>query len=473
MPFLYLSHSILGAAALLSAGVSPLGRSRYLRVLAGLGVLSAAVLFFAPGADHTWRTTQLTIVDARVIGVAIGCAWVVLAAVESRQQEGRWDAAVLVGVACTGLAFLATGRWAVPMLLLWIPGICGLTALVGGRLPRLTIGLGTAGLTAGLAIASAMSHSWTVAEPLPGWPFALVASGAALYAVAGSIAATENNVGVGVSAAPLLVGAAFVLATGPARNAGPFASLAVLVVALASGLVALRAADSSIRWIGLWIVAAMTSVASLSFDPYSISRAAAAAILAVCALALWPSSFGRAQIERGALVSVLALTAGFNAVAAAGSISFHHAIATDDVTRSASWAAVTSLLPATLALGIAIGARLARRVEPEAYSVPDVLATWALFVVAVLIGVFPFGASGSSGVILYLVAAAAGIVAARLIRHQPATEVAAEAAHVDTRPFRLPSLLERPAGILALVLTVGAVITVMGFAYQGLRVGFL
>jgi hypothetical protein len=473
-PLLYLSHAILGAAALLCAGAEPAARSRYLRGLSAVGVLSATVLFFAPDAGHVWRTTQLATVDGRVVGVAAGCAWLLLAAIESGRGEGRWDAAVLVGVGSTGLAFLAAGRWAVPLLLLWLPAVCGLAAVVATRLSRLLVGLGTAGVVAGLAVAAAISHSWTVALPIEGWPVSLVASGAALYAVAGATLGSDREVTVSATATPLLVGAGFVLLSGPARSAGPSASLGALVLALVAGLIALRARDSVARWVGLWIVAAMGGVALLSFDPYLVSRAATGGILATSVVALWPASLGRAQIERGALVAVLALTAGFNAVAAAGSISFAHAIATDDVTKSAAWAAVASLLPAVIAIGVAIGARLARHSEREAYTVPGVLATWALFIVAVLIGVFPFGAHGPSGVTLYLVAAAAGVAAARFFRRAaPVPATGGALAELDARSFRIPGALEKVAGSLASALLVAAVVTTIGFAYEGLRVGFL
>ncbi|HET7483271.1 MAG TPA: hypothetical protein VFK89_10460 [Actinomycetota bacterium] len=473
MGFLYLANAVLALGAALSAGATTSARSRYLQGVAVGGIVVAALFFFAPGVGDTWRTTRLSAMDARLVGITTGCAWLVFAAAEARRRDGRWDVAVLVGVAATSVAFIGGSRWSVPWLVLWVPGALAVVLAWSARTARLLIAAGTASITAGLALSASASDSWALPVPADGMKLALVAAGAVAIVVAATLGGDAARGGAGAAMTPIAVGAAFIVLGGPGRAAGPFASLIVVVAALVCGVVDLLRGASTARWIRPWIVGVMTAAALLAFDPYLISRAGATAILGATALELWPESLGRAQIERGALVALLALTAGFNAIASAALISFRHAIDAAVLWRAGPWSAVTALLPATLAMGLVIGSRVARSREEEAYSVAGVIATWTVFVVAVLIGVFPFGARGTSGVTLYAVAAIAGIAATRVLPRPNVVPELVGRVDVDLRPFAPPRAIDRGAGVAAAVVLAAAVLAVLGFAYEGLRVGFL
>jgi hypothetical protein len=256
-------------------------------------------------------------------------------------------------------------------------------------------------------------------------------------------------------------------------------AVAVLALSVGCAVVTIARKAVDIRFLGSWVVALMLSLALLDPGGNVAARAGFAAVIALTALVLWPLSLGRAQIERGIVIAFVSITAGYNAIAGAAQVAFEHATATDDVLASAPWAAFSALLPAALAAGVALGARLGRHAEHEAYSVPGVLATWGLFLAAVAWGIVPED-GGVAGVWLYLVAVAAGVGAARLSRMREA--VVPEAVVVPEGPPQHdvmfdPWSLGRREDAFALrgAIVLGAVVAlaILVITYQGLKVGFL
>lgn len=277
---------------------------------------------------------------------------------------------------------------------------------------------------------------------------------------------------------PLSTGGSFLLLASQ-RSDAPVVAVTILFLSLACAVVTIARKAVDIRFLGSWVVALMLSLALLDPGGDVSARAGFAAIIAVTTLVLWPLSLGRAQIERGIVIAFVAITAGYNAIAGAAAVAFEHATATDDVWASAPWAMFSALLPAALAAGVALGARLGRHAEHEAYTVPGVLATWGLFFAAIAWGVVPED-GGTAGVWLYVVAVAAGVGAARLSRMRdtvvPETVVVPEGPPQHDVMFD-PWSLGRREDALALraAMGLGAVVGIatLVITYQGLKVGFL
>lgn len=481
---LFLGHAFLGLVALIGRETRDETRSQLLQIVSGAGIVLGAVVFFAPGSDEIWRTTLMAPDRAHLVGVATACAWLILLVLERISGEGAWDAAVLIGTGSSSLALFGMNRWAVPALLFW-----GVTALALGALAsrarrpgatRFGLAAGSAALVAGI-----VGHAWS--EDAWSWP--REPEGASLWLLltaavllSGAIPGTGGwgMFGSRSSAAvlPLLTGSSFLLLASQ-RSDAPVVAVVVLLLSLGCAVTTIVRNAVDIRFLGSWVVALMLSLALLAPGGDIAARAGFAAVIALTTLVLWPLSLGRAQIERGIVIAFVAITAGYNAIAGAATVAFEQATATEDVLASAPWAAFSALLPAALAAGVALGARLGRHAEHEAYTVPGVLATWALFLAAVAWGVVPED-GGTAGVWLYVVAVAAGVGAARVSRMReavvPETVVVPEGPPQHDVMFD-PWSLGRQQDALAVrgAIAVGAIIAVaiLVITYQGLKVGFL
>lgn len=479
--FLYLAPGGLALLALSSRGAEAPARSRFLQFLSSVGLAISVVVFFAPSSGEAWRSTVMDADRAHLIGVATACAWLVFLTVERTRPDGDWDACMLVGVGASGLSLFGANRWAIPALLFWI-----VTALAVAALTARVPGTGAARASifgAGVLVAAAMagellaSGRWELHE-LSGWPWWVLVGAVVLLSGAVPGAGGWSSFGRSTAAAafPLLIGAAFLLVASPSSTDEPFVALALILVGVGAGIGSVLKRALEVRLIGTWAVALMLGLAFVAPSGQVPARAGFAAVTAVTGLVLWPMSLGRAQIERGLLVAFVSITAGFNAISLAAGGAFVEATATDDVLTAAPWAMIAALLPAALASGVVLGARIGRRAEAEEYTVEGVLATWALFLSAVAWGLFPAGSgSGLGGLWLYVVAVAVGAGAARFAatrgaREVPRSDVADE---LDLRVIELSSGVELALSRGAVVLGAASVVAVLVMTYQGLRLGFL
>jgi hypothetical protein len=146
------------------------------------------------------------------------------------------------------------------------------------------------------------------------------------------------------------------------------------------------------------------------------------------------------------------------------------------VIEVAPWAAISGLLPVALAAGVALGALVGRNPEPESYTRSGVLGSWALVLLTVVVGVFPFvgdtGGGGVAGPGLYVVAVVAGAGAARYAGGLGAAQLppTSTARFLDV-PIHVP--WPRPVEIGVVVLGALTALALVGITYRGLSFGFL
>ncbi|HYI45383.1 MAG TPA: hypothetical protein VE174_07990, partial [Actinomycetota bacterium] len=207
-------------------------------------------------------------------------------------------------------------------------------------------------------------------------------------------------------------------------------------------------------------------------------QAAAAGLLAGTSVLLWPLAEGRAQIERGLLVAFVPPSAGFAAIVAAAVASFDQATATQEVLEAVPWTAVTALLPAAVAAGVMLGARVGRRVEAEHYQPSAVIATWVLFFTVLAAGLWPRAigsGGGASGRIfaLNVLAVIAGVIAARFGVRPSTHAPAASAGSVNLSLAALPRSSARPVEWAAASIAVAALLCTGWYLLRGLQLGFL
>ncbi|HJR45855.1 MAG TPA: hypothetical protein VJ927_09640 [Actinomycetota bacterium] len=474
---LSLVHAVLALILLAGRGLEGAGRARLIRAVAIAGGAAAALLLLFRGADSVWGAQRLDPQSGALAAVAVFCAWAIVAAVAG--EEGRWDIGALVGAASTALILFATSRWAAPALLFW--AVIGAAAVVAGRAAGaraytwLAVVLADLCVLGALAAHSLAEESWRMpTEVPPPLLIPLVAGVVLRVGVAPKTGIWGLMGGVEAAFLPLLIGSGFALV--PAASGGDEVAVALglLVVALAAVAWSVLVTRMQLAVVASWIVCLLLAVVWI--EPSTAARAAATAALAVGALALWPWTSGRARSERALLLGLVPATIGFGVVLAGAAASFERATSAASVATAAPWFAFAALLPAALAAAVTLGASWARRVEAETYRPPAVLTLWALAALGVVLGLSPrpelgFGGGGTRSTLLYLAAAVAGVLAARLIPGQAPALSAAEEPASGALALHGPwaTWLAR----LALVLGLLALVIVLWFTYTGLRLGFL
>jgi hypothetical protein len=481
--FLYLGHAAIGLALLATRPLKRELRSAAVLAGSGAGVLLAAGLYLAGDSNAAWRTTELEASTAALIATAIACAWILLGSLD--RGSGRGDAGCLIGVACSGLVLFATNEWVVPGALYWVASSLAVVVMTRGKsaVPaRVAVLVSDVAAIVALASHSLDLQTWRMPVAIEGWPYwvlvgALVVRAGVLPQL-GVWASLPSR--MGACGLPLLVAGGFALLLGPVSGSQVSAALALLVVALASCFWALMGKDLLLATVAAWPVSLTLGVGFIS--PDAATRAGIAAVLAVTAVVLWPHCLGRAEAERGLLLAFVPATAGFGVIVAGALEAFERSTESTTVIESAPWAAAAALLPAALAGGVALGARLGRRLEPATPERLPLAASWIVVGLSVLMGVAPEGflelesgaGSTSRTTWLHLVALGAGVGAAFLFAGRSGRVIPRRA---EGR-LRTGAILARPSfGVPLVWLTVALGVVAVGGAlwltYEGLKVGFL
>lgn len=475
IPALFLAHSLIALAAVAAMGLERPQRERFLQGAAVAGGVLGLVLFFAsPLLGDTWRTAELTPSGTRLAGIAIAAAWIVVAVGERSRGGGRWDIVALTGVAATALCLYSVNQWTVPALL--FAGVASLAVALlnqGRGVAIAATAAGMATLAAALLWQTLDAQTWALPTPITGTRVWVAVVAAALFALVPIVSEVRDRPS---PATPLALGLSYATFGSVAQGAGPLVALIFVGVALVAVVRSLLVPRGSQRIVLSWVIAVTLGLAALSGNLYVTTRAGIAGVLAASAIALWPLSLGRAQIERGVLVAFVAVTAGFNAIAAAASYSFDRATSFERVLDAAPWAAISALLPVALAAGVALGASVGRNPEPEEFTRSGVLGSWALVLLTVVVGVFPYVGeavdAGLAGPGLYVVAVVAGVAAARYLSGLGASDSAPPS---TTRFLDVPVRIPWSRAAELAVMGVGAVtaLAIVLVTFQGLRLGFL
>ncbi len=482
MPFLYLGHGVLalGALFITTAGSpSEEDRARARRVIALLGCLLSLVLFLLRHTDVSWRTTTVVAGPAAAAGLATASAWL-LFGIAKREGRHLLDGA-LIGCASSALVLFALNRWVVPALLFWLAGSLAIAALVEDHDHRLQVWL-TLACSDVLVVAALVLH----ANAGETWLLPASATETTSWLLVGAALLRSGSIprvgawGAGASPAlPLLAGGSLALLTGIADREQPWLGLAVVVATIGIGIWMLRSKRILLAVLGAWPVATMFGL--LLVVPGAPWQAAAAALLGLTSVLLWPETLGRARAERGYLIALVPISVGFSALVAAAAASFEEATATPEVLSAAPWTAVSALLPVMLALGVALGARLGRLLEPERYEPSSVIALWFVFALALAGGLWPRFVSGDAPhsarvFFVHLLAVAVAVVVARWFPHVAQgsrPRPPGEQLELDLSVVAVPGAATKVVSWAALGLGAAVVVTIAWISVRGLRVGFL
>lgn len=468
-------HAVLAAGLLLTRPLAAAERSRAITAAGLLGAASALVLFVVRGSTTTWGSLSMQEGRAATAATAVFCAWLLVVATDD--GRGRWEGGALVGAGSAALIGFSLNGWIVPALLFWIC-ISAATAVGSAisdptRSTRAVVGLSDACVVGALATWAVTEETWRMPGSLDGWILVVAIVGIALRAgVAPRIGSWELAAGGRVALIPLLWGSVFALV--PTLSDGDEVAVA-LVFLLAGMLAALWCAIRSpqVVLVAGWIVATM--LALVFVEPEALGKAAAAAALAATAALVWPWTGGRAGPERGLLLALVPLTVGFGPIVGAASASFERSSTAASVLSAAPWTAFAALLPAALAVGVTMGAAIARRAEPETYRPVAVLVTWAIAGLALVLGL-----TGGAGLgleldpelWLYAVAAFLAVGAARFAPRQPVlNEVVTSEPALGV--LAVPSSISKVAEPAGVILVGGALVATLWLTYVGLRTGFL
>ena len=473
-PAFLLVHAGLGGLALLAAGLPVAARHRAVQVTAAAGLVCAGALY---GLEDRWRTVDLSLPAARTVAVATGTAWLLVLVTD--RGRGRWRTAALVGCASTGLLIAASNRWLVPLLVFWACSTFALVLVVrDARAPslcRFSLIAGDALMLSALIASGQDAQEWVRPASLEGWQPWAATAGALLRGGAIPFTGIWGTFDTeAVPAVPLLVAGAFVLPL-PSMAAQPWVAVGLLCAALVTAVWLLSRDQANISVVAAWPV--LLSLATAFAASRAEAPAGVQAILATAAIALWPLTSGRGEVERGVLVSFAPPTAGFIAVALAASASFEAASRISGLSGSLPWAILVGLLPIGLLAGVLVGTRVCAMPEPEGFEPSAVLGVWALLAASMLIWLIPATSSapwGGGGSWLQLGALAAALVAGIATRRWGRARPAAPG---RTRHGLV--VLEgsgaspRVAALASLVIGMAALATVVLFTIEGLRLGFL
>lgn len=481
LPLLFLAHTAIAVAMVFLRPLGDRERARLVRMGALVGMGVSALLFLVRGNDETWGAAQLEPDSGAIVAAAAFCAWAIVAS--GAGGSARWDVGALVGAGSTGLALFATSGWIVPAMLFWVVvSVATAVAVPASRRSAglwLTLVLSDACFVGGWIAVWLDTSSWALPDGVEGW--ALIPLAAAIVLRTGALAGEgswELSSGPQAAMLPLVVGSGFALVPAVSRGEEVYLSLGLLVVAAALVGWAVASTRPRLGPLGAWTSAVMLALCVI--EPEALGRAGVAALLGTTVIVLWPHTGGRAQAERGLLLSAVPLTVGFGAIVGGAGVSFERATLADSVLSAAPWSAVAALLPVALAGGVTLGAQIARRSEPEHFEPGAVLVTWGIAVVALVLGLAPRadlafsggGTATSRAMWLFVVAAIAGVVAARVVGKVPGVKM-----EPGEPPGPHPARLDGgPARAVALA-TAAAAVPILGavawLTYEGLRNGFL
>ena len=490
MGLLVSAHAVLAGILIASRWLPSEIRLIVVRASAGVGSVLGVVLFLARHGDGSWRTISLIPDAAALTGLAIACAWLIVA-VTAATGEG-WQSGALVGVASSSLALSGLSLWSVPFLLFWICGSLAVLMLTYAEPRRGTalvaIVLSDVSLAVAFMCQVARTESWPMPPLMSGASFWLVL--AAIVLRAGALPSVGTWVLLGSRAAPalpLLTGGSFILLARLGGRVEPWLAAGLASLALTLVVVAMTRRRFPIAVVTAWPV--MLGLSLCFVDQRLESLAGALATIAVTAAALWPLTGGHGRAERGLLLAFVPATMGFAAVAFAAVRAFEQSRSSESVTAAAPWTIIAALLPLTLAAGVTVGARAGRQRVGSEGSLEAILATWLLLGATIVLGFSPSalldGASplGAKGSVILLnlcavaLGAGAGWLGARRGLSVVRTGVGVVVSAIDQEVVIGAPLLgesaDRWVRWTACVLALAAVGGTGWLAIDGLRKGFL
>jgi hypothetical protein len=477
VPVLLLAHAAIAAVLLVGAALPAPARHRLVQGASVVGMIAAAAVY--PIADR-WRTLDLGEPQAKVAAIGVAVAWLLVLVGERRR--GDWRIAAAVGVASSGLLIAAPNRWVVPLLVFGSIATCAVT--VGLRdarasiLARLAIVAGDVLIACGLVETALSSGTWMRPEGLDGWPLWAVVAGLLLRG--GALPLTGLWGTLGTSATPmvaLVVAGTFAIPLW-SLNAEPWVAVALLAASLAVGAWTLLHRELRIGLVATWPV--LFGLATAFASSRAEASAGIQAVLGCAAVALWPWTIGRAQVERGVLLAFLPLTAGFAAIALAASTAFEAATRVSGLWTFVPWVLVVGLLPLGLLAGVLLGARVGATPEEEAFEPSAVLAVWALVAAAAVLWLTAphgVGEPRGEGAVLQIGAVVGAVAAGAMARGRPLPAVH-EPARVPVAFRRTIVEVRRPAtsrlvSNATLMLGLAGAAFVVWFTLDGLQSGFL
>ena len=482
---LYSVHTLL--AVVLATGTFAPSRWRraILLAAASVGCLAGIALAVSAGDETVWRSTTLDQPRGAIAGAAVACAWLLAGALGNSRTLGP---AALVGLASTAILLATLGDWIVPALTLWLASSAALVVLVSQGGPRvgalLAIGVSDLALVGAFALHALDERVWTLPGSLSGLSLALAATAFAVRSGAlPRVGIWETLDSRAAPALPLLLGGPLALLGIPLAGAGPWFAFVALAVALGLGGAALVGTELRLSLLGAWPV--WLSFGLIAATPAVLLPAALAALLAVSGVGLWPATHSLGRASRGLLLGFLPLTAGWMAIVGTAMLAFDRA-GRSAGGRPVAWAFVAGILPLTVAVGVALAARIARQTEPN---ISEKTATWAahaLFVAGLGLGLLPPSALGLARdalgdldrtLALNGAAAALALVAGAIAYKRVSTEAEAVGDHIEASDGTLIYSEDTAdtavmIGVFALI-ALGSLAAVIFLALEGLSYGFL
>lgn len=483
---LYAVHAAL-ALVLVPAALAP---ARWRRALvagcAALGVAGGAALALGAADEETWRSVTLSSPRTVIIGVTVACGWLLVGALGRDHSPAG---AALVGVASSALIAATLNDWIVVALVFWLASSVALIGLlsrgelrVGALLAVVASDLALAG---SFALHSLAERAWTMPQSLSGLAAALaliafvIRSGAVPRVGVWEVLATPA-----APALPLLLGGPLALLVVPLSGASPWLAAAALVVAVGCCVGALATTPLTLALAGAWPAWLALGLALATAE--ALPAASVAALLGVTVVALWPATHDLARAQRGMILGSLPLTAGFVAITGVAALAFDNVAEAGGVAEAAPWSAIAALLPVVVAAGVALGARVGRQTEPASSDIVAASCIWALFAVALVVGLSPASSLGftspglappGSALALHASALLVGLGAAAVAWRRAAPPDPASQPTVAVRVGTLGYSEDSGdtavmVGVAALI-GLGALATVIYLALEGLSLGFL
>lgn len=496
---LLLGHAVLGALACVTLFLRPPWRARVLTGLCLVGAGLGVVLVVAADSLDGWRTLEPGGVGT-LVGAAVATAWLTAAVLSA--PGGRALTCGLIGISSSALALAVTNDWAIPALLFWLCSSLAIAALAAQERSGLWVWVvlfaSDATLVAALLGNWLDVRSWALPEALDGWPFYVLLAGAALRAGVIPIGGAWGLLGRAAPAIPLLVGGAFCLLPIALGDGDPWVGAALFVVALGLAGATLLTRNPWGGVAGAAAPAIAFMLGSAVVAPGALLPAGLAAIVVAGAAAGWMASQEGAP-DRSALFVALSPTLAFVAAATASVVAVGRTVRAEEVVDKVPWTLVLVLAPLALTGTLAVAVRLASaldrgpgwfaRVRRGERGAMSILVTRFLLSFSVAATLMPgdwlgiesdISAWDERRTLLFGTALLLGAAGAWLAVRRAAPS--AETVRTRGPAFQASPWLDSPPSTkvalrlvtgLALLLAVGAVVTVGWFTFEGLRLGFL